>query len=302
MSLNPADWHYNITQVSEITGLSKQVIRKWEERYQIVQPMRLDNGHRVYSDQDLQLFLKVRGLSQQGYSIKQAVEIVKEEKNHRDIVIPSSPTVLNEEMNDFYFLLLENGTHCNEFELNRILQQAHQTLGLSEFLTNVVIPFLKEVGNRWEKKEWSEYQECLSSMAVRDYLVQIRRNFRWKENAPLMMGACLPGEYHEIPLHILLLQGMMAGWKSFLVGSSPAIGTIESLVRELRPKVVLLSATTTKSFEQYQSLIQQLDTFAANNQSIKFFIGGEGIKEYLKDHKLHFISFASSMKEVIDQI
>ena len=42
MSLNPANWHYNITQVSEITGLSKQVIRKWEERYQIVEPMRLD--------------------------------------------------------------------------------------------------------------------------------------------------------------------------------------------------------------------------------------------------------------------
>ena len=246
------------------------------------------------------MFLKVRGLSQQGYSIKQAVEIVKKEKSYRDIVIPSKPSVLNEKMNDFYFLLLENGTHCNDFELNRILQQAHQTLGLSKFLTDVVIPFLKEVGNRWEKKEWSEYQECVSSMAVRDYLVQIRRNFRCEVNAPLMMGACLPGEYHDIPLHILLLQGMMAGWKPFIVGSSPAIGAIESLVRELHPKVVLLSATTTKSFEQYPSLIQELDTFAANNQSIKFFIGGEGIKEYLKDHKLHFISFASSLKEIID--
>ena len=29
-------WHYNITQVSEVTGLSKQVIRKWEERYHVL--------------------------------------------------------------------------------------------------------------------------------------------------------------------------------------------------------------------------------------------------------------------------
>ena len=71
MSLIPSNWNYNITQVSEITGLSKQVIRKWEERYQLVQPKRLENGHRVYSEHDLQLLLKVQNLSQQGYSIKQ---------------------------------------------------------------------------------------------------------------------------------------------------------------------------------------------------------------------------------------
>ncbi|WP_243387179.1 MerR family DNA-binding transcriptional regulator [Bacillus kexueae] len=38
---------YHIQQVLNLTGLSKQVIRKWEERYQIVQPQRLDNGYRI---------------------------------------------------------------------------------------------------------------------------------------------------------------------------------------------------------------------------------------------------------------
>lgn len=301
MSLTPSNWHYNITQVSEITGLSKQVIRKWEERYQLVQPKRLENGHRVYSEQDLQLLLKVRSLSEQGYSIKQAAIIVQEQNTSIESINPSI-TPMTEDMNLFYFLLLEKGAHCNELELNRLLQQANHSLGLSKFLSHVVIPFLQEVGNRWERKEWTEYQESVSTMVIRDYLVQLRRNYHCKEDSPLIMGACLPGEHHEVQLHILLLQVMMIGWRSFLVGSSPAIGAIESLVTQFQPKVVLLSAMTTTPFELHPTYLQQLDEFASKHPSIRFFIGGAGSVEYLKNHSLHSITVASTIEEIISSI
>ncbi|WP_332645802.1 MerR family transcriptional regulator [Lysinibacillus sp. 54212] len=299
MNSNAAKWHYNITQVSEITGLSKQVIRKWEERYRLVQPERLENGHRVYNEKDLQLLLKVRNLSQQGYSIKQAVVIAQEQEAKEELSSPSIKHV-EEGMNDFFFLLLEKGAHCNENELNRILQQAHHSLGLSKFLSTVVIPFMKEIGNRWEKKEWTEYQEAVSSMIVRDYLVQIRRNFPYKEDAPLIMGACLPGEYHEVPLHILLLQAMMAGWKSFLVGSSPALGAIESLVEQLQPKVVLLSASTTLPFESHPTLLEGLDRFAAKHRTTRFYIGGAGSIEFIKGYPLQSINVVNDIEEIIN--
>lgn len=298
MNSNAAKWHYNITQVSEITGLSKQVIRKWEERYGLVKPKRLENGHRVYNEKDLGLLLKVRGLSQQGYSIKQAVIIAQEQSTVDEISVPKIMHSDNE-MNDFCFLLLEKGTHCNENELNRILQQAYHTLGLSKFLSTVVIPFMKEVGNRWEKKEWTEYQEAVSSMVVRDYLVQIRRNFPYKEEAPLIMGACLPGEYHEVPLHILLLQAMMEGWRSVLVGSSPALGAIESLVLQLKPKIVLLSASTTLPFESHPTMLDGLDHFASQHKSIQFYIGGAGSLEFVKNYPLQSITLINRIEEII---
>ena len=61
----------SIQQVSLITGLSKAVIRKWEDRYQTVTPKRLDNGHRVYTERDVQILLAVRKLADQGSSIQQ---------------------------------------------------------------------------------------------------------------------------------------------------------------------------------------------------------------------------------------
>ena len=68
---------YFIQQVSEITGLSKLVIRKWEERYQIVIPKRLDNGYRVYTEADVNKILSVKNLTDQGYSVKQAAFFIQ---------------------------------------------------------------------------------------------------------------------------------------------------------------------------------------------------------------------------------
>ncbi|NKE04012.1 MerR family transcriptional regulator [Mesobacillus selenatarsenatis] len=73
---------YFIQQVSEITGLSKLVIRKWEERYQIVIPKRLDNGYRVYTEADVNKILSVKNLTDQGYSVKQAALFLQ--KNDRN--------------------------------------------------------------------------------------------------------------------------------------------------------------------------------------------------------------------------
>lgn len=291
---------YYIQQVSDVTGLSKQVIRKWEERYELVQPERLVNGYRVYSQKDVNALLKVKSLSEQGYSIKQAVMIVKEDNKTIDLSIEQEPNPHYEEMNDYVFQLLEKGTHCDELELHFTLQQAYHHFGLALFLTSVVIPFLKDVGNRWEKGDWDEYQESVSSLIVRDFLVQIRRNYQYRDDAPLVLGACLPYERHEVPLHIILLQFMMRGWKTILIGASPAPGSIESLVRKLKPAKVLLSATTTIPFDKDPQLLSNLDQFAAENRKIDFYLGGSGAIQYTAGMTLRAIHVTDSIEEIVD--
>jgi MerR family transcriptional regulator, light-induced transcriptional regulator len=78
--MNQSNQIYNIQQVSNITGLSKQVIRKWEERYQVIQPQRLDNGYRIYSANELNILLKMKSLIEMGQTAKQAVMYIKQNK------------------------------------------------------------------------------------------------------------------------------------------------------------------------------------------------------------------------------
>lgn len=291
--------NYNIQQVSDVTGLSKQVIRKWEERYSLIQPERMDNGYRIYQDQDIATLLRVKRLSDEGYTIKQAAILIEKERENELNSNEFREIPVIEEWNDYVFKLLEYGANCEELELNRVLHQAHQDLGLDKFLSNVVLPFLREVGNRWEKKQWDEFQEAVASMVVRDFLVQVRRNYPYREDAPLVLGACLPGEMHEVPLHILLLQFMVRGWKSFMIGSSPAPGSIEALVERLRPKIVLLSASTSVPIHQHPEQLEKLDLFAKAYPKIRFYAGGRGVELYLQDHQLENIHFAENPNTIL---
>lgn len=290
---------YYIQQVSDMTALSKQVIRKWEERHEIVQPNRLANGYRIYSEKDVNTLLRVKQLSEQGYSIKQAAELLNEQNNKDAKVIEKESILSYEKLNNHVFQLLERGVQCDEFELNLILQQAYHYYGLDKFLSHVVVPFLREIGLRWAKGEWDEYQESVSSLVIRDYLIQIRRNYRCREDAPLLLGACLPLEMHEVPIHIVLLKCMLRGWKTILIGASPAEGSIESLVKRLKPKRVILSATTTIPFESDPQMIYKLDQFAMENKDIEFYLGGRGAIKYIDNIvSLKAIRVTESIEEV----
>ena len=67
--------------------MSKQVIRKWEERYELVQPERLENGYRVYSEKDVNALLRVKILSEKGYSIKQAIDMIEKEPDNAEVTL-----------------------------------------------------------------------------------------------------------------------------------------------------------------------------------------------------------------------
>ncbi|WP_066389856.1 MerR family transcriptional regulator [Neobacillus mesonae] len=290
---------FAIQQVADMTGLSKQVIRKWEERYGIIQPKRLENGYRIYSQQDVKTLLKIKLLSEQGHSLKQAAHLVKVFAEDPEVPIQKGKSPDYEQWNEYVFQLLEKGKHCDEIELNFILKQAYHHVGLERFLTDIVVPFLKEVGRKWETQEWDEYQESVSSLVVRDFLVQIRRNYQYRENAPFVLGACLPYEHHEVPLHLILLRFMMKGWKTQLIGASPAPGAIESLVGKLKPDVVLLSATATIPFETDPKLLRRLDQFAEKQKDIAFYLGGQGAVSNLSGYKPRAITVTNSIEDIL---
>ncbi|WLR57316.1 MerR family transcriptional regulator [Mesobacillus subterraneus] len=300
---------YFIQQVSEITGLSKLVIRKWEERYQIVNPKRLDNGYRVYTEADVNKILSVKGLIDQGYSVKQAaffIEKIEPEPESEPESTPETPygqtTSPSQNINEYVLELLKEGTSCHEAGMNYIFQQAYHEKGLENFIHSVALPFLLEIGNRWESGEWEEYQEAKASMALRDFLIELRRNFIVRKEAPTLIGACLPHEKHEIPVMLILLKAMIKGWNTVLIGASPARGSIENTVQKLLPDRVILSATTTTPFEQDLNALLKLDQFAGTCKKTKFYLGGPGAVEYMSniEIKLEFITLSRSLNDMLE--
>ena len=274
---------YTVQQVSAKVGISKQLLRKWEDRYQIVTPERLDNSYRIYNELDVKDLQSMKQLIDEGNSPKNAAEIIKKAQLRREtaeqITLFPSPYAAPpaHAYTDAYVQqLLTFGSNGEDSNILRLLQQIQLNMSTGQLLDDVITPFLKQVGHYWETALWGEYQEAMASLAVRDFLVNLRRTIILPADAPLIIGSCLPGERHEIPMHILLIKCMMRGFQTVMLGPSPAPSAIEYTVQLKKPDIVLLTASTDEPFRKRLEDILSIDAFAATQPSIKFYVGGAG--------------------------
>ncbi|GAB4074094.1 hypothetical protein GCM10028778_15970 [Barrientosiimonas marina] len=288
------DQSYYIKDIADITGLSEQLIRKWENRYAIIHPKRLDNGYRVYTEADLRVLQYVKALRDQGKSMKDALKIMAvDHKTARQ-----QDETPQAEKSPCVSKLIRRGAIYDEEGLMTLLTRANHQYGLDLFLQNTVQPFLKEVGELWQKGIWDESQETVSSLVVKDFLTQISRNFANSSQSPHVLGFCLPNETHEIPLQMLLLQLEIRGWRTTRIGASPKFSAIEQLIRHIQPKIVLLSAATTIPFKSDQHLFENLDHIARRYPHISFYIGGHGVWDYTEIVKPRYMQVAYSIDDI----
>lgn len=279
---------YSIQQAAEITGLSKQLIRKWEDRYQIIKPKRLDNGYRVYTEDEIQILKQLVILTNSGLTVKQAIEQFTQNKKSPE----SSPIF------QFRKALIEAGSRGSEQEILHLLEQAHHKFGVERLIEEIVVPFLHDIGQLWCEKVWGEYQEAISSQTVRDYLSYVRRHFFVSDDAPLVLGSCLPGERHEIPMQILLLQCMLRGYRTIMLGPSPAPTAIQSTIALKKPTIVLLTGSTEITFIENPKSVHMLEKLAQSQPSISFFIGGAGAQKYYDQFQLSALKLSRTIHDI----
>ncbi|GKV68310.1 hypothetical protein NCCP2716_08080 [Sporosarcina sp. NCCP-2716] len=280
-----------VSDVARLTGLSRQVIRKWEDRYRIICPERHHNGYRLYTKEDVSTLIQIRKLRDQGLSVKDAVTSYLENRTE------AHPA--RKPLNSHVQAMLEKGASYDEAGVTLLLKQAHHKYGLEEFLTSTVQPLLTEIGDKWSSGEWDESQESITSLVIRDFLMQIRRNFELPADAPRILGCCLPHEAHEIPIQIILLQAMMNGWQTIAAGPSPKLSSIEFLVQRLKPEKVLLSAMTAIPFDRDPGLFGELEAIAARNPQTAFYLGGQGAADHAVFLEPSHVRIAGRLSDVI---
>ena len=66
---------YTVRQTVDITGVKSHVLRYWEEELEL-RIHRNEMGHRYYTENDIQLFLKVKELKERGLQLKAIRELI----------------------------------------------------------------------------------------------------------------------------------------------------------------------------------------------------------------------------------
>lgn len=69
-----------IREVAKITGINPITLRAWERRYSLIEPVRTESGHRLYTHENIKTLKEVIRLTQQGVPISQIKSLLDQPK------------------------------------------------------------------------------------------------------------------------------------------------------------------------------------------------------------------------------
>ena len=95
MQTNHDENLYKTGTISQLTGFSPTLLRVWERRYGFLAPRRSASGHRLYTENDLQVLERVRLMLDQGYSVGQAAVMGRSSLLHTENPERASRTIPN---------------------------------------------------------------------------------------------------------------------------------------------------------------------------------------------------------------
>lgn len=69
---------YPIREISRLTGVTPITLRAWERRYNLIEPVRTESGHRLYTEDHINFVQNAVQLTKQGIPISKVKTILKE--------------------------------------------------------------------------------------------------------------------------------------------------------------------------------------------------------------------------------
>jgi MerR family transcriptional regulator, light-induced transcriptional regulator len=233
--------------VANRTGLSPDVIRVWERRYGVVDPVRDDAGRRLYTGADVErlgLLAEAtaagRGISQvAGLAGSELEALVREDAAARRFRGGAGAT--GPLAGEWVELALELTRALDGARLESELRRAATLLGLAEFLEGVVAPLFRRIGEEWHEGRLSVAQEHLASGVVSALVSRLAGTLGASARGPVVVIASPAGEQHEIGALLASAVASGAGWRVAYLGANVPAAEIAEAAREASARCVALS-------------------------------------------------------------
>jgi methanogenic corrinoid protein MtbC1 len=129
-----------------------------------------------------------------------------------------------------------------------VLDRLLNTLTVETVLRDVVLPYLHDLGERWQRATVSVAQEHFATNVIRGRLASLGRG--WGHgHGPRAVLACVPGELHDLALLAFGIVLNRNGWRIEYFGANTPIDDLVRLAGVKRPDLVVLAATTSERLD-----------------------------------------------------
>jgi DNA-binding transcriptional MerR regulator len=265
MSKNAADdRRLRIGELSRRTGVSSERLRAWERRYNLFRPARTAAGYRLYGAEDV---IRAQQMCEQiaaGLSAAEAARVAGEGQSEAEREPPdtSIPQQYGDELERALDRLDDHAAHA-------ALDWLFSRFSVESVLRDVVLPYMRGLGERWERGEEVIAAEHFASALLRGRLLGLARGWG-AGSGPLALLACVPGDQHDIGLICFGLALRGYGWRISFLGADTPLEAVLQTAEQLDPELVVVAACVAERAAAAAPLLTKLA------RSRRLLMGGAG--------------------------
>jgi len=207
-----------IGELSRRVGVSDHLLRAWESRYGLLCPVRSPGGFRLYSAADESRVRMMLDQLARGLSAAEAARVVL---GAGAAGAPAGRPAADGPAAAFRQALGAFDEPGAQAALDRLLAD----LSGPAVLRDVVLPYLADLGERWQAGTASIAAEHFASNVIRGRLAGLARGWG-AGHGPQAVLACPPGELHDLALMMfgIVLHGQ--GWRIGYLGTNTPVGEL----------------------------------------------------------------------------
>ncbi len=260
----------NQAEAEHATGLSREVLRKWEIRYQFPTPQREERGRRVYSQEDVQRLQLIARLVHRGVRPHKIVTLPLSELQDMLTCWSQDTDAVAHEAG--LLACLEPG--CEPQALQDYLNRLMNENGLAKFAQTLLPAFNEVVGTAWASGRMGVHMEHFYTEAMRQTLILALAKLRPSTARPRVLITTPPKEQHGLGVMGLQVALALQGASCISLGTQTPADAVVQAVTALDIGVVAISASVCL---QPDEVLQYLSTLRQTLPAeCRLWVGGRG--------------------------
>lgn len=270
--MSGADPSLTISAVERETGLSKDVLRKWESRYGFPAPLRDAHGERVYPADQVSRLRLIKRLMDAG--LRPSRIVGNDEAGLAELArrrhVPAGPGVAGGEASAALELLRLGDPERLRRRLSRQLLRD----GLARFVLDTVAPLSHAVGEAWARGELDIHEEHVYTEALQWVLGNALASVADRQGTPRVLLTTLPEESHGLGLLMVAPLLSLEGAYCVMLGTRTPLEDIALAARAHRAAVVALSFSAAYPARRILPALDELQRRLG--QGVEVWAGGAG--------------------------
>ena len=233
----PNEKLYTIGTVSKLTGVGSITLRAWERRYNLIEPVRKESGHRLYTRAHIDQINRITALTQKGLRISQ----ISPEMLTTDITADSDHSKDHDAWSGYLNGLIAAIVSFDEERLDEIYNEVLSLYPIGMMTRRLLVPLLIQLGLRWETQEGNIAEEHFFTFYLRNKLGARFHHRQGKVRGASILIAGLPDEYHEIALLLFALAAHGAGLSVLVLGANMPMNELAAVALKIDCQAIVLS-------------------------------------------------------------